>query len=82
MQLPPRSPKLNGVEELWSFIQREVSDQFDPQTEDELVHAVQEVFKSLPQRSLEEKCVDTFLGRCSTCASAGGQLLPPKYASL
>lgn len=70
---PARSPDLNPIENLWSIVQRRVSD-LRPTTYNELVQAIHDGFQSLEQ-SMINRLVASFPDRCKAVVKGGGAFL-------
>lgn len=69
---PPRSPDLNPIENMWSIVQRKVSD-CGPTNATELTEFVLQRWRSIPQPVVDKLCA-SFPKRCQLCVENGGRL--------
>lgn len=67
---PPRSPELNPIENLWSVLQRRVSD-MTPTCEEDVRVCVQRAWRSIPQSEIDS-LVLSFDRRVASCLANGG----------
>ena len=70
---PARSPDLNPIEQLWSFLKRGVSDRM-PTDEEELEAAIKAAWDAIPQ-SYIDNLVESFTRKLARCIADGGRTL-------
>lgn len=71
VKLPPRSPELNPLENLWWTMEYYVYQLYCPQTSHELTDAAERVWKDIPQSVIDD-LVATFPERVAKCIAKGG----------
>ena len=70
---PPRSPDLNPIENLWSIVERKVSErEVPPRTAEELIEAVHEEFNRVPVDTINDLVLG-FNDRCARVAARDGR---------
>ena len=80
LKWPAKSPDLNPIEHLWSYIKRQIKG-MTFENLDELFNTISEVWENIPD-DLIMKYYDSFKGRCMVCRDINGDSLNANWVKV